>query len=433
MKGITRFLFLPFTAILSILITVSGNSQDINYAKSITEALCSPEMHGRGYTMNGDLHASSLIKKEFHRIGLKPYNNSYFQPFRINVNTFPGAMKLAINGKILEPGCDYLIDPASGKCKGDFEAFTVSIEMLVRQNIDSAIAGAKGMVLVIDARTLPSLSEKDKAVWNVYRKILLAENRTRIRAVIELTNEKLTFGISPVAHSIPYFRVNMAACPEVVSTVSMNVRNHFLDQYETRNVAGFVRGREYPDSLVVLMAHYDHLGTMGKKVYFPGANDNASGVSMILAMAEYFQAHPSPFSIVFLAFSGEELGLMGSEYFVDHPLVDLKAIKFLINLDLVGNGTDGITVVNGGIFHEWFSTLIYINDAQQLLPAVKRRGESCNSDHCPFYRKGVPSFFIYTMGGPPAYHDLDDRPESLNYEGFEGLTKLLIEFVRRLY
>ncbi|MBN2813445.1 MAG: M28 family peptidase, partial [Bacteroidales bacterium] len=252
------------------------------------------------------------------------------------------------------------------------------------------------------------------------------------KAVIEITSEKLTHGIASVANPIPWFRVKADAFPANAKNVKIQVDNRLLAKHETRNVVATILGTKYPDSMFVFTAHYDHLGTMGRNVFFPGANDNASGVSMMLTLARYFKDHPLPYTLVFMAFSGEELGLLGSSYFADNPLIDLKAVKFLVNLDMVGNGSEGITVVNGGVFHEWYSTLVYINDAQQLLATVKKRGEACNSDHCPFYRKGVPSFFIYTMGGISAYHDLDDTPENLSFKGFEGLMLLLTEFARRI-
>jgi len=433
MKKYSGFSLITLITILSMVILENADSQDIAYAKSITSMLCSSRMHGRGYDKHGDLRAATFIRREYQRIGLKPIANNYFQPFRINVNTFPGAMNLKINEKILEPGRDYLIDPSSGKCKGRYKPSTITVQSMVQGKADSIIASAKGSVLIIDARASYTLSDNDKSTWNDYRKKLLSENKARLKAIIELTDEKQLFGISSVAYSIPYFRVNASACPDNISTVSINIRNQFLDQYETRNVVGFIKGKVFPDSLLVFTAHYDHLGTMGRTVFFPGANDNASGVSMLLTLADYYKTNPSNYSLLFLTFSAEELGLLGSGYFVDYPLVDLSKIKFLINLDVVGTGSDGIAVVNGAIYHEWFSTLIYINDAEQLLPTIKRRGEACISDHCPFYRRGVPSFFIYTIGGSTAYHDINDRPEFLNFDGFERLTKLLIEFVKRMY
>src|SRR5699024_4573068 len=92
---------------------------------------------------------------------------------------------------------------------------------------------------------------------------------------------------------------------------------------------------------LVFTAHYDHLGMMGKKAMFPGGNDNASGTSMLLSMAHYFQQNPSDYHLIFIAFAGEEVGLLGSKYFVENKSISLSSIHFLINLDIMGSGEEG--------------------------------------------------------------------------------------------
>ncbi len=216
-----------------------------------------------------------------------------------------------------------------------------------------------------------------------------------------------------------------------VASVDIHIENKYIGEYRTQNVAGYIPGTACPDSFLVYTAHYDHLGMMGKGTFFPGANDNASGTALMLGLARYFSRHPQRYSVVFIGFTGEEAGLLGSGFFADHPLIRLANIKFLVNLDLVGTGVDGITVVNATEFPDQFKMLSQINDTGRYLVNIKKRGKACNSDHCPFYTRGVPCFFIYTLGGIAAYHNLDDRPETLPLTSFEGLTKLLIAFGER--
>jgi Zn-dependent M28 family amino/carboxypeptidase len=85
---------------------------------------------------------------------------------------------------------------------------------------------------------------------------------------------------------------------------------------------------------------------MGEDTYFPGANDNASGISLLMNLAKYYAANPQEYSIGFICFAGEEAGLVGSHYFTENPLVSLKKVRFLLNTDLAGTGEEGITVVN---------------------------------------------------------------------------------------
>jgi Zn-dependent M28 family amino/carboxypeptidase len=132
--------------------------------------------------------------------------------------------------------------------------------------------------------------------------------------------------------------------------------------------------------------------------------------------------------MVFIALSGEELGILGAKAFTDHPLIDLDKIKFLVNFDLAGTGEEGIRVVNGSIFKEKFDLILKINQQHGLLPKVDIRGAACNSDHCFFYQKGVPCFYIYTQGGIRAYHDFYDKYETLPFTGFVGYCKLMILF-----
>ncbi|MFL5752563.1 MAG: M28 family metallopeptidase, partial [Bacteroidia bacterium] len=133
-------------------------------------------------------------------------------------------------------------------------------------------------------------------------------------------------------------------------------------------------------------------------------------------------------SIAFICFSAEEAGLLGSEYYVNHPLFPLSKIKFLVNLDLLGTGDEGITVVNATEFKKQFEVLKQINEEKKYLPLVKPRGKAHNSDHYWFSEKGVPCFFIYTMGGIKAYHDVYDLPQTLPLTKFSEVFRLIVDF-----
>jgi Zn-dependent M28 family amino/carboxypeptidase len=174
------------------------------------------------------------------------------------------------------------------------------------------------------------------------------------------------------------------------------------------------------------------LGRVGN-AYFPGANDNSSGISMMLELANFYsQKENQPeYSIVFMAFSAEEAGLIGSKYYVNNPLFPLSKIKFLINLDLLGTGDDGVMVVNATKFSTQFKLLIQVNEDSKLLPAVKQRGPAANSDHYYFTEKGVPAFFIYTLGGIAAYHDIYDKAETLPLTKFKEVFSLLTGFIAK--
>ena len=183
---------------------------------------------------------------------------------------------------------------------------------------------------------------------------------------------------------------------------------------------------------IVFSAHYDHLGRMGLETYFPGANDNASGTAMLLSLAEHYVKNPSDYNIVFIAFAGEEAGLVGSKYYTENPLFPIKRIKFLVNLDIMGSGEEGITAVNATLFEDQFETLQQVNSKKNYLSKIKSRGPAANSDHYWFTELGVPCFFIYTMGPNKHYHDVFDTYEELSFAEYNDLFQLLIDFEKEL-
>ena len=173
---------------------------------------------------------------------------------------------------------------------------------------------------------------------------------------------------------------------------------------------------------------------MGDSVYFPGANDNASGTSMMLDFVKHYSniKNRPKCKIAFVAFAGEEAGLHGSEYFVNNPMIPLNRIKFLINLDLVGTGDEGIMVVNATEHPTQFKTMEKINKEKKYFGNIGQRGKAKNSDHWHFSENGVKCFFIYTLGGISAYHDIYDRAETLPLTKYENLFRLIRDFVSEL-
>jgi Zn-dependent M28 family amino/carboxypeptidase len=132
--------------------------------------------------------------------------------------------------------------------------------------------------------------------------------------------------------------------------------------------------------------------------------------------------------MAFILFSGEEAGLLGSKYFTDNPLIPLSNIRFLVNLDLEGTGIDGITVVNATVYPKEFAMLKQINEKDKYMVKINSRGKAANSDHYLFTEKGVPAFYIYTLGGIQAYHDIYDVSATLPLNKYEDEFRLLVKF-----
>ena len=371
---------------ITSLIALNSFSQDTVYARQIIKKLTSKELLGRGYVNNGVNKAASFISKELKSIGLSKFGKSYSQNYSFPVNTFPSSMSVVLDGKALIAGKHYLIYPSAETIKAGFQLF----------KMDSVTYEAND-----GRRPFPiKVKLRKKLTYTVATQ--LSDNVT-----IELLKDSF---------------------PNELKSIDIIFENKFIPSFKCQNLCSYVKGTQQPDSFIVFTAHYDHLGAMGKDTYFPGANDNASGVSVLLNLAKYYKAHPSKYSVAFIFFSGEEAGLLGSKYYSEHPVFPLSKIKFLTNLDLLGTGDDGIMVVNATVFKDQFEKLNRINVDKNYLKQIKQRGKAANSDHYWFTEKGVPSFFIYTMGGIQAYHDIYDIEKTLPLTKYLEVCKLLIEF-----
>jgi len=407
-----------------IVFQLKGNAQDTLYARGILEKLCSPSFHGRGYAFSGDKIAADFIKNEFTSIGLKPFGEDYFQYFNINVNTFPGEMMVKVGGRELAAGADFQIDPNSRGTEGRFKVCRIKKEDLKKGKVDKLLSKnnfSKRSVIVLD----PDGIEDDKEKREFKGLGLYLSDYAN---VIYLSDEKFTWSVGREQKGYSFIEIKKEKFPKKTKSVELKIENEFRKNYETQNIVGYFEGSYDTDSFLVFSAHYDHLGRMGKDVYIPGANDNGSGMSMMLNLAKHYAAKPPKYNMVFIAFGAEEVGLVGSKHFTENPTFDIKKIKFLINVDLVGTGEKGITVVNGTIFKNHFDDLVALNKKGDYLSRVKIRGGAANSDHYWFTLQNIPSFFIYTMGGIAAYHDINDRPETLPLTEYEDLFKLIVEF-----
>ncbi|UXP33040.1 M28 family peptidase [Reichenbachiella agarivorans] len=406
--------------------------QHLPYAKEVVQKLASPAFKGRGYVEKGEQIAAQYVAEEFEKIGLKPFKKSYFQTFTTSVNTFPSAMMIALDGKEIVAGQDYLVEAGSPGLSGSFPVLSLSAEDILDEAtlIQTLQESNKKFILIQDFDRKEFVKEQLQRIDEVIS-FLKYNPENPAAGTIILTSGKLTWGASTQQYSKPNIILKIDSTYTAINQISLEIGNQFYKNYKTQNVIGFMTG-ERSDSLMVYTAHYDHLGMMGENAIFPGANDNASGVAMLLSLAKHYQTHPPRFNTIFIAFGGEELGLLGSQYFVQNPLFDLSKIKFLVNFDITGTGEDGIQVVNGSVYREQFDRLTAINDEMELLSQVKIRGQACNSDHCMFDQMGVPCFFIYTLGGIQAYHDIYDRAETLPLTEFEDYLKLIVAFADEL-
>jgi hypothetical protein len=410
------------------LVPLSDQAQDLDRVRRTIDDLTAPAMHGRGYVRQGERRAAEYLRKQFQQIGLQPLATNFWQPFQLDVNTFPSQLSLKVDGRELRPGYDFIAEPASGG--GGVTGPVCYLDTLIFSNEAAGqqflLRPLRGQVLVLHQRD----AERIRTLPATF-----AQHLESAAARITLVTGKLTASLAPEQWPQPRLQVLANQWPQGPSKkVSLRIEAQLQEHYPTQNVVGYIRGNAQPDSFLVFTAHYDHLGRMGSRTYFPGANDNASGTALLLELAHYYtqpQNRPA-YSVAFIAFGAEEAGLVGSHYFVEHPLVPLERIRFLLNLDLEGTGQDGATVVNGRIYEQAFQRMSRLNEQQHFLPAIGARGRAANSDHYPFSEAGVPAFFIYTRGTPTHYHDVYDQSSTLPLTGFAGVFKLVVAFMNEL-
>jgi hypothetical protein len=389
--------------------------------------LAANNMEGRGYVHKGAEKAAIYIERCFEQYGLFPISpdSTYVQFYRFRVNTFPNAMSLQLKKKQMIPGQDFLVDALSSSC--DIEDAKVSRVKLDKIKDSSAwattLSGFKTGKLYLLMNTDSFCRRMSISPRQLVS--LLPEGNYIIPVKGKMT---WTVGTDTVPATV--FYVQDSVMPRHFRKASATVKSQLQTDYRNANLVGYVPGK-IRDSFIVFTAHYDHLGKMGGAT-FPGASDNASGTAMMLYLAEYFSRHPQKYSIAFIAFSGEEAGLKGSEYFVNHPLIPLGNIKFLTNLDIMGDARDGITVVNATEYPEQFGMLQDINKEHKYLPEIKSRGKAKNSDHYHFTEAGVPSVFIYANGGKGFYHDIFDKAQEVTMTNVVNVSKLLIDFTAAL-
>jgi hypothetical protein len=425
------FLLLIFVLFAQSAVLAQDTEKEIlmKAARKEVQTLCSPKFAGRGYLENGHKKAADYLSKRFSAIGLKPVKTTknYQQSFPMEINLVQNAV-IQIDGKKLVEGVDFITHEATAGTSGTAEIIDIDYALTIPENL------AGKAVIFTDG--LPDSIANDAKKKELYKEAgSLMKKIEKISAqkpaILILRKNKLTFSFENSQMPFAFIQILSEKYPQNSKQIQWEIKAG-MTKFNSQNVLGMVTGKSVKDSFIVVSAHYDHLGKLGKAV-FTGANDNASGTTMLLSVAEYFVKKPPKYSVLFIAFGGEETGLNGSEYYVkQNPIIPLSQMRFLLNLDLMGNGVDGIMAVGGVDFPNEFSNLKTLNDSLQAVPIVKQRKNAPNSDHYFFLQQGVKGFFIYTMGGPTFYHDVYDTPENLQFSKYVEVRKLLIRFLESL-
>lgn len=403
-----------------LLLCMGIHAQDLKSYTRIVKELSSAKYQGRAYARNGVVKAGNYLAGEFAKAGA---DTVYQQPFKIDINTFPGKMKMMAGDRRLTAGEEFVMREYSPGVHGSYKLYFIDTANF---NIDRVIADLnkpehRGSMVVCD-------------FWFPYR-----HGDFRKLETAEAGNAGLIFTWDTPLKFYKAYGQRVVEKPVVWTTaaaikgagrVTFDIDNKFLKDYESSNIVACVKGRRH-DSCFVFTAHYDHLGNIGSKIYCPGVNDNASGTAAIVTLADYYAKHQPEFDIWFVAFAGEETGLNGSTYYSEHPAVPLSRIKYLFNLDMIGDNNPVQYCEVSGQGMEGFAQLERINAEQKLFKGLRRGDLAANSDHYPFAQKGVPCILFEQEEGDyfQYYHTPQDNMEHFCAVTYPLVFKLVTKYI----
>ena len=407
---------------IEIMCTSPVKAQDLKHYKKIVKELSSAKYQGRGYAKDGANKAGAYLVKEFEKAGV---DEVVCQPFKIDINTFCGKMEMWADGKKLTPGVDFSMREYSPGVHGEFPVYHVDTVNFDAEKMYADLAKPEyaNCMVVCDFwfmykhKEFKPLHKKDSSVggfiqtWTSPIKFYKAYgSKVMGKPIVWVTPEAI----------------------EGVKNVKLDVDNEWLQGYELFNVIAKVNGERH-DSCFVFTAHYDHLGNLGRDVYYPGANDNASGTATIVTLAEYYAKNKPEYDMYFIAFSGEDSGLNGSLFYVDNPTVPLEQIRYLFNLDMIGDNNPVQYCEASDEGNRGFALLEQINGEKHYFEALNRGELAANSDHYPFAERHVPCILFENEEGDAFqyYHTIYDTYEGAIFVTYEPIFKLITDFVNK--
>ena len=471
MKQKSNLLKIPFLLIFA----VGALAQQPDRIQKDVKHLASEALEGRRTGTKGATEAARYIASEFSRLKLKSLTTGYLQQFPyVAVVSLGKTNALTIGKDKLEPGVDWLPlgFSSSAKIEGGlvFVGYGITASELnhndytggnATQKIAIALqgspdganphgqfarfegvrwkavaarnAGAKGLIVIASE---PNLKEDrlaklayDNMAGDAALPVLVMSRQAaeRLLAVSDLSLSKLEQAPSSRA-----LTGEISITTDVVRT-----------EVPAYNVIGMLEGSDplLKKEIIILGAHYDHLGRGGEgsgslaarggDIHY-GADDNASGTAGVLELARLFTTQkPKPKrTIVFMAFGGEEEGLLGSNYYVNHPLLPLANTVAMINMDMIGRMKDSKLVIGGvGTAKEWRD--IMAADTEKAFQLTLNEDGFGPSDHSSFYAKQIPVLFFWT-GTHTDYHKPSDTFEKINYDDEARILALVARIVNQL-
>ena len=415
--------------------------------------LAAPDMEGRETGTAGQRKAAEFLKQQFVKIGIAPGNNgSYEQFYPVYKDTLKNA-ELKINNTSFVFGKDY-----TGTLNS-MNTATLFMSEVVHLAKGDSVTDVKGKVVVLAGKQptqqeISKLYQRQPAALLFVQAGIDKQPALRVgRMYLSLFRSRLSATTLRVSDAIgeALLGADFAKAKEQTletKTYATELTLNFVKEIQilqASNILGIIEGTDKKDEWIVISAHYDHIG-MNNGIVNPGADDDGSGTVGVLEIAEAFvkakAAGKGPRrSILFLAVSGEEKGLWGSEYYSNHPVYPLEKTSLDINIDMIGRKDDKLNSVDS-------NNHVYLIGDDKLSTDLPRFVDSINnlytklitdrkyndpkdpnrlyfrSDHYNFAKKGVPIVFFFD-GIHKDYHRPTDTPDKINYDLHEKRTRLV--------
>ena len=408
--------------------------------------LADDQMEGRQAGTSGEVKARDYIVSRMKEIGLEAGGtSSYLQsfPFNENVKQKANSTRLSLNGTSLRLNHEfYPINLSSNGKLNDIPVIWISYGLhapeLGYSDYDRLEADVNGYIALMDIANPEGIPSEQ----NLLTKAIEALDRGALALLLYKSNSSVEIPESKFteikALGIPVVFIKNKAFKKVPRDFVENA-SVCVSQYQVPkkgyNVLAYLDNDA--DKTVVIGAHYDHLGWgidgslhKGPRKIHNGADDNASGTAALLELAYFLKKNKTTENnnYLFIAFSGEEMGLLGSQYFVANPSIDLSEINYMLNMDMLGRMEEGMALsVNGtGSCSLWKQSLEEVDcDAFALSMNPKGFGPS---DHAPFYLSGIPALHFWT-GEHTDYHKPSDDVEKINFEAESQIISFIESFI----
>ncbi len=434
---------------------VSTDSLNATAYKSDVYFLANDFLEGREAGTKGEELAASYIIQRFEKIGLTPFFSeaSYDQPFEIYLPaSVSPSTELVLKGKSLRLNQDFYPIQQSGN--GSLENvklidvnFGITAPELEYDDYAAHTGELEGSVLLMSISSPDGVHPHSKYLkyHDLTDRLNLAREKGAAAVIVFNPEDYLDHPerdfkrIDDIGIPVLFVQEEIAEqLKEEASIGSLRVEMN-ENPRQAHNLAGWLdRGAEQS---IVIGAHYDHLGwgdegsryRGAEPMIHNGADDNASGTAGLLTLAEYFANHPeyNAYNLIFLAFSAEEKGLLGSKYFVKHSPIPNDQLNYMINMDMIGRlNEEHALVINGvGTSPIWTDLLEEVNCQEFTLKTTKSGVGP--SDHTSFYLEEVPVLHFFS-GTHPDYHRPEDDAHLINYEGSMEILAYIATLVAEL-